>query len=61
MGFIKEKQGRIMMLLLLKKDRNVWPLKHRAGDIVEVQDTIAVRWIAAGIAIEVNNQNKEGK
>ena len=48
------------MLLLLKKDRNVWPLQCKAGDTVEVEDTIAIRWINAGIAIEVNNQNKEG-
>ena len=50
-----------MKLLLLKKDRNVWPLKCKAGDTVKVEDSIAIKWIAAGIAIEVNNQNKEGK
>ena len=49
------------MKLLLKKDRNVWPLKHKAGDTVEVEDTIAKKWIAAGIAIKVNNQKKKGK
>ena len=49
------------MKLLLKKDRNIWPLKCKAGDTVEVEDSIATRWIKAGIAIEVNNQKKEGK
>ena len=47
--------------LLLLKDRNIWPLKCKIGDTVEVEDTIAKRWISAGIAIEVNNQKKEGK
>ena len=50
-----------MKLLLLKKDRNIWPVKHRAGDTVNVEDTIAKRWIAAGLAVEVNNQKKEGE
>lgn len=49
------------MKLLLKKDRNIWPLKCKVGDIVEVEDSIAIRWIAKGIAIEVNKKNKEGK
>ena len=38
------------MKIKLKKDRNIFPIKCKAGDMVEVTDSIAKRWIANGIA-----------
>lgn len=55
------------MKIKLLVNRNIWPLKCKAGETVEVEESIGIRWVAEKIAIEVktdeNNkkQNKEGK
>jgi len=38
------------MRIKLLYDRNIYPIKCKAGDMVEVTDSIAKRWIANGIA-----------
>ena len=47
--------------LLLLKDRNIWPLRCKAGQTVEVEESIAIKWVEKNIAIKVNDQNKKGK
>ena len=44
--------------LLLLKDHNLHPKRYKKGDIVEIPDKIAERWIAKKIAIEIKNNKK---
>jgi len=51
------------MRIKLLRDKNLHPKKYKKGDIAEIPDRIARRWIDKGIAVElkeVKTKTKKG-